>query len=766
MDSLLCKKVAIGSLVGLGVAVSLLAAGCCPTLPGQDGGAVRQLNAETLTAGENQVRLAPGNFQAFEVEALADQDIEVVALPAAGAILGVGFAESPDGYSFSAYPGAELRSRDGRFRVTQRPVGADGTGFRFIGTASAAGSWRFSILTQPRVDLDALGETLPRKCLLENVLLLIYLLNDQPALTGPLAKLLYWAFPELVTLHEPLDIVVRVTTAEAGAFVDPADVSPGGDGSSGGGSGDGGGSGGSDGGSDGGSSGGGGSGGGGGSADGGDTEPPTDVAVQVIAQTGDAVPGHDAAAFTYFGNPVIDDAGRVAFYAAYDGGDGSGGLYVWEDGTLQRIYDDDPAQVGNVPGMGPDDSFGGFTIRWDSGSPHLAWGGNGRLLFVAHVNDIAQPNALLRWRASDGDMLLVSSAELLRQAIPDASADFLPEFYHPGVSDSGLAIFSNRYSYFTEGGSFKLFQRGIFTTDGLTTQEIGVGSVPAQPEFAIFGDKPVLLTTHNADGDFLFQAAYQSSEGDRGVYLLRGDEVFRVLDNAPGRAFPGLEQATQVGAAGRDFDALAIGEIGDIAVETTLTVDGETRETVLRWDGSTWREYRVFGDASPTDLLTGIDAKGQAVVLGDGRPFLGNGRSVLDLRFFLPDSLEQAELTWQTFGGAINNSGRVVLRYARDDAGGGTGLLFWSGRELLIVIDSTQPVGLEAIDAIFPVEKRGPDEVDRVGTVVARPEMNRPGLSGMLNDRDELVFRAGYLGPDGEEGTSDDQQAIFLGRGQ
>jgi len=154
------------------------------------------------------------------------------------------------------------------------------------------------------------------------------------------------------------------------------------------------------------------------------------------------------------------------------------------------------------------------------------------------------------------------------------------------------------------------------------------------------------------------------------------------------------------------------------------------------------------------------------VVFGDGRPFLGDGRSVVDLSFFLPASLEQIDLNWETFGGAINNSGRAVLRYQRADAEGGIGLLFWTGRELLVVIDSTQPIGLDRIDVIFPAEERGPADVDRVGTVAARPETNRPGLSGILNDRDEIVFRAGYLGSDGQANTSDDQQAIFLGRGE
>lgn len=94
------------------------------------------------------------------------------------------------------------------------------------------------------------------------------------------------------------------------------------------------------------------------------------------------------------------------------------------------------------------------------------------------------------------------------------------------------------------------------------------------------------------------------------------------------------------------------------------------------------------------------------------------------------------------------------------------GLVFWSGEQLFVVLDATNPTGLEAIDVIFPEERREPDALDRVGTIAARPETNRPGLSGMINDRDEWVVRVGTPGPDGLANTEDDQQAILLGRGE
>ena len=59
-----------------------------------------------------------------------------------------------------------------------------------------------------------------------------------------------------------------------------------------------------------------------------------------------------------------------------------------------------------------------------------------------------------------------------------------------------------------------------------------------------------------------------------------------------------------------------------------------------------------------------------------------------------------------------------------------------------------------------------PDDLDRAGSISDRPETNRPGLSGMLNDSDEWTLRAASLGSDGRTNTADDEQAIFLGRGE
>lgn len=752
----------------LALATGLLSVGCTPQLAGQNPNDLAQAKSRTLVAGDTDVTLPTTVIQTFEVNVAAGQDIEVIALPKQTAVLGVGLVVSPDGREFVSHPGAEKRSLDGRFRVERRPLDDGGAGLRFTGTASSAGLWRFSLLVQPKYTQDDLRHALGHRTFLQTLILWMYMLNDQPVLDDPAAVVFFSAFPEAVYPQSPLDVLLRVSTGDAGDFIDPSDINDGGDGGgTDGGDGD---SGDSDGGNGGGDSGGdGGDGGDDGGGDGGGTDnktPPQSITLDAIVKTGDAVPEQSGATFTYFGNPIIDDDGRVAFFAAYDGGAGTAGLYVWESDALKRVIDNDPAWKGAIPGLGADDEFTGPNVRWDAGSPHLAWGPGGRLLFGAHLNGFAQVNALFRWRASDEDLLLVGSAELTRTAIPDSTEDFIPDFYHPALSDDGTAMFSNRYSYFRENGSFVLFKRGVFTTDGSTTTEIAVESVPGQPDFAEFIDKPVLLTTHNAAGDFLFQAAYMSIEGNRGVYLLRDGSLSRVVDNAPDRSFTGLPAASQVGALGQDFDALAIGANGHIAIDTTLTVAGVTRNTILRWSGSVWSEFYAPAGAEATDLLSGITDQGQALYLADGEPRFGDNLSAVNFAQLLPVELASVDLTWPAFGGAVSNQERALVYYQRTGADGDAGILLWSGEKMFTVIDSTAPVGLDTIDVIFVGADRGATEADRVGTLSHRPEINRPGVSGAINDQDQWTFRAGSLGPDGDENTADDEQAIFLGRGE
>ena len=185
----------------------------------------------------------------------------------------------------------------------------------------------------------------------------------------------------------------------------------------------------------------------------------------------------------------------MAFYATYEGGAGTGGLYVYEEGELHRVFHAVASEKGVVPGRGSTAYFGKMNIPLEhDGTPHMAWGSNGRLVFATALNGSTQYDTLMRWRASDDDLLLVSDPNVMRTAIDDSTADFLPEMYHPGVSDDGTVLFSSRYSYFRDNGQFALFLRGLFTTtDGETTAEVANvdDDVPEQQALVAFAGKPM-----------------------------------------------------------------------------------------------------------------------------------------------------------------------------------------------------------------------------------------------------------------------------------
>jgi len=503
---------------------------------------------------------------------------------------------------------------------------------------------------------------------------------------------------------------------------------------------------------------------------GGDT-PPTTMTLQAIVQTGDAVPGQSAATFTRFSNPVIDGSGRVAFWGAYTGGEGHNGLYVWDSGTLQRVIDDDPARTGTVPGRGADDYFSGFSIRWDSDNktPSLAWGAGGRLIFVAHISGSPQANGLYRWRASDGDIIRVADDEQLKALLPGADV-FFADFYHPGVSDNGIVIFSSRYTAFDGQMNILAFRSlGVFVSNGVQITPVVVGQlsepgdVPDQWEHATFGDTGI-LTSLNPAGDMLLQAEYKTALGDRGVYFYTGGSLYRVVDNAPDRAFPGLPVGTRVGEEGTPYDAITIGAGLRIAIDTKLVADDSSRDAVIMWDGSQWHELSG-GGAAARELISGPNSLGRVLFLAGGQPYLGNEAGSVAVGATLPTKLKGVSVEWQNFSGALNNSGRALLRFKRSGSDS-AGLVFWTGEQLLLVADAAADEPSSQSDVIFPTERPAPDQVDRAGVVTYLPEMDRPGRSGALNDRDELVFRVGSLGADGQENTADDYQAIYIARGQ
>lgn len=238
-----------------------------------------------------------------------------------------------------------------------------------------------------------------------------------------------------------------------------------------------------------------------------------------------------------------------------------------------------------------------------------------------------------------------------------------------------------------------------------------------------------------------------------------------MVDNASGRSFPGLAPGTQVGQQRTAYDAIALGPNLRIAIDTQLVADGAARDAVILWDGTQWHELSGADGSAASDLISGVNEAGQVLFLAGGQPNLGNESGVVALAAALPTELAGTDVNWDNFSGSINNNGRALLRYERGGSGA-AGLVFWNGAQLLLVADTELELPAAAADVIFPTARPAQDEIDRAGVVAYVPEMDRPGRSGMLNDRDEMVFRVGTPGADGSTDTSDDYQAIYLARAQ
>jgi hypothetical protein len=164
-------------------------------------------------------------------------------------------------------------------------------------------------------------------------------------------------------------------------------------------------------------------------------------------------------------------------------------------------------------------------------------------------------------------------------------------------------------------------------------------------------------------------------------------------------------------------------------------------------------------------LLSGVNRRGRLLFRSDGDPHLGDQQSAVNLAERLPPALASVGVTFPTVAGAVSNANRALIRYQRPN--GAAGLLLWTGEQLLRVVDLDSGIPEAGFDTLFPPERvEVTDRLDRAGTIVGRPEVDRPGQSGMLNDRDQFTLRLGSLGADGEPNTQDDEQAIVIGRGR
>jgi hypothetical protein len=496
---------------------------------------------------------------------------------------------------------------------------------------------------------------------------------------------------------------------------------------------------------------------------GGTTPAPTAVSLAAIARTGDTVPGQPSGVtFTTFGAPVIDAKGRVAFWGFYagTGAKGTAGLYVDDGTSLEKVVDNDPASVGAVPGRSSASYF-----DYDPNQPDIAWGGGDRLLFCALIQPASQDSGasvsgVYRWLATDASIVRVADRDQIAATFPDVAnvTLFSLELVTPGVSDGGLAAFGARYQYIRDPNSplgsnpFVGFgsngpAHGVFTSNGTTITRIAddssqrAGTVADYPADGYFS-AVVEDTTISAAGDTLFQGTYVSGSSTwRGVYVARGGVPYRVIDNRTGASWAGLPSGAQFLARSATLGyALGIGPAGRIVVAGRLAVGGTTDNAVLLWDwdAQTWAELTGAGGAAATALLSGVNDTGQAVVLSGGDPYLASGTAQTKLDATPPTGLPSTALVWLESGGAVNNNGRAAVQYTNSDK---PGLALWTGEKLLVVADG---------------QAGTPANLTEIHTIVG-PEQDRPGRSGLLDDNDDLTFRAVF---------SDSTEAVYIGLSQ
>ncbi|QOJ14787.1 MAG: hypothetical protein HRU75_09110 [Planctomycetia bacterium] len=701
--------------------------------------------------------VSPGALRSFEFDVPIGGALDVTALAADGAVAHLSSVRSPDGRMWNAQ-----NPRRAPFS-TEDASEPFGEGFRI--RSAQVGSWQIVVGVVRPDELAQLTREREARSAVENLALLIYVLSGAGSgADDALGNWLRSAFPSLDGAARAAELLVRINQGGS----DGDDGSDGGDDNSNQNGGDNGNSNGnSNGNTNGGNSNGGGngnsnSGGNGNSNSGGGNSnsgpAPTQVRLSAIARSGDPVPGQPATAkFTHFGNPLLDNDGRIAFWAKYSGGNGDGGLFYWDGTELVAIVSDDPASRGSVPGSDGNAFFGDVNVRFDSGAPGITWGRDGRLLFLSPVQS-PFPIGVFRYRVGDGDLLRVADMRQLATFFTDALPNtFSAELFAPAISDAGIAAFATRYTFIREGPEFVSGRTGVFTSNGVSLTTVAdnqlspAGRVPDQPATATF-DVLDSRISMSREGVLLFQSTYRRGNGNRGVYLLANGEIVRVLDNATGRSFPGVPIGAQVNGVNNPFDAIAVGEGARIAVDTTLTVNGQTRSAVLLWNGQRWRELTSLGGQPSTDLLSGVDDSGQVLFLADGRPHLARGSSNQDLTTVVAGALLGGRVRWSEAAGGLNNRGRGLLRYQRTEADGTTvisdGLAFWSGERMLVAADPSVDNVLREFNRVF---------------TVTRPEQNRVGRSGVINDRDEFVFRAATTGADVTPDTNDDIQAIFLG---
>jgi len=184
-----------------------------------------------------------------------------------------------------------------------------------------------------------------------------------------------------------------------------------------------------------------------------------------IALDGTAAP--TGGTFLFFSSPVIDELGRIAFFAGTTGGSADFGIYRGDGENIATIF----AANQTAPGGGTFVDFGEPVINK-----------HGQVLALASIDNGAGPFGLILGDGTDPVAIALSG-----QAAPEGgiyATGVAIQFFGSVLNDRGQAAFG---AFLTGGASHS----GIFRGDGVTTIPIALqGTVAAGTTgtFASFGD--------------------------------------------------------------------------------------------------------------------------------------------------------------------------------------------------------------------------------------------------------------------------------------
>lgn len=367
---------------------------------------------------------------------------------------------------------------------------------------------------------------------------------------------------------------------------------------------------------------------------------------RVVDDGFDQHPPGQSGATTYssFGAPVLDDAGRVLFPANFAFGDGSQGLYVFDGGAVQRIFDDGPAQP--VPGQ--PGAIGFTTFPFSAGVvPTLSAAGFGAT--QAHFFDgaFAEKTGLYAGSAPLGVFRVADQT----QAPPGQGGALFTTFdVFLGMGADGDVVFGASYA---GGSGARGLYRGDPAQQGLVRIADGSTVPPGQPASARFTDFGAFPSV-GAAGRAAFLGHHTGGAGDSGIYL--GDGVSplqRIVDDSGAFAVPGHPGAAFVG-----FDPPVVTTRGDVFFPARFG-PGPDDVGVFAYTGGALEELFSFADAVPLQPGAGFFALGPL---------------------------------------CANRAGHLAFAGRTSGGTGNEGIYFWSGEALRRVTDESVALGPSAPD--------------------------------------------------------------------